>query len=238
MSAVTKPDDRARLVEEHSAHVAAVARGFRAPDLDLADLLQEGSLALLEAHRRYEPGRGVPFWVYAAPWVRGAISCFAYDQRHAVRLPAAARTQLTLLRAASEQLTGMRSRDPPVRAIAAEVGVPPERAAQLLAAGRRPRSLHEPLGPEADGAAGIDLVSDPSAESPFEEVVEHAGDPDPVPLLTVLSRREREVIERRFGLDRPEETLASVGDALGVTRERVRQIEACAVGKLRVAAAR
>ena len=234
---MTRPDDRARLVEAHLAQVAAVARRFRAPDVEFADLVQEGSLALLEAHRRYEPGRGVPFWAYAAPWVRGAISCFAHDQRHAVRLPAAARTELTLLRDASQQLAGMCGRHPPVRAVAAEAGVPPERAEQVLAAGRRPRSLHEPLGPEADGAAGIDLVIDPSAEGPFEEVVEHADAPDPVARLTVLSHREREVIERRFGLDRPEETLASVGDDLGVTRERVRQIEACALGKLREAAA-
>jgi RNA polymerase primary sigma factor len=238
VSAVTRPDDRSRLVEEHLAQVAAVARRFRAPDVEFADLVQEGSLALLEAHHRYEPDRGVPFWAYAAPWVRGAISCFAHDQRHAVRLPAAARAELTLLRDAFQQLAGIRGREPPVRAVAAEVGMPSERAEQVLAAGWPSRSLHEPLGPDAEGAAGIDLVTDPSAEGPFEEVVEHADDPDPVALLTVLSHREREVIERRFGLDRPEETLASVGDDLGVTRERVRQIEACALGKLREAAAR
>jgi RNA polymerase sigma factor (sigma-70 family) len=230
-------EERARLVEDHLGRIAAVARRFRSSRVELVDLLQEGSLALLEAYGRYEPKRGVPFWAYAAPWVHGAISSFAHDQRRAVRLPAAAQVELTLLRDASQQLARGRGREPPMTAVAEEVGIPPARAERVLAAGRQPRSLHEPLGGEADGAAGIDAVPDPAAEEPFEHVVEHADAPDLQALLDVLSPREHEVIARRFGLHRPEETLASVGEHLGVTRERVRQIEAHALGKLREAAA-
>lgn len=230
-------DERARVVEAHQGQVAAVARRFLSSGVELVDLLQEGSLALLEAYGRFEPERGVPFWAYAAPWVHGAISCCAHDQRHPVRLPAAARVELTLLHRASQHLARAHGREPPVSAVADQVGIPRRRAEQLVAAGRLPRSLHEPLGRDADGAAGIDAVPDPAAEEPFERALENADAPDPRLLLGVLSPREREVIARRFGLGRPEETLASVGDDLGVTRERVRQIEVCALGKLREAAA-
>jgi RNA polymerase sigma factor (sigma-70 family) len=229
--------ERARLVEDHLGRIAAVARRFRSSRVELADLLQEGSLALLEAYGRYEPKRGVPFWAYAAPWVHGAISSFAHDERRAVRLPAAAQVELTLLRDASQELARARGREPPVTALAEEVGIPRARAEHVLAAGLPPRSLHEPFSAEADGAARIDAVADPAAEEPFEHVMEHAGAPDLQVLLEVLSSREHEVIARRFGLHRPEETLASVGEHLGVTRERVRQIEAHALSKLREAAA-
>jgi RNA polymerase primary sigma factor len=235
--ATTGTDERDRLVKANLSRVASVARRFRSPQVDLADLMQEGALALLEAHGRFEPDRGVPFWAYAAPWVHGAISSFAHDQRRAARLPAAAQVELTLLRRASQQLPRTRGREPPLEAVAHEAGVSRERAEQVLAAGRPPRSLHEPLGPEADGAAAIDAVADPSAEVPFERVVDRADAPDPAPLLRVLSSREREVIARRFGLGREQETLAAVGERLGVTRERIRQIQDRALRKLREAAA-
>jgi len=229
--------ERERLVESHLPRIASLARRFLSRGVDLADLMQEGSLALLEAHGRYEPDRGVPFWAYAAPWVHGAISCFAHEQRRAVRLPAAAQVELTLLREASGRLARVGGRDPPIGTVAREAGIPAERAGRILAAGQPPRSLQEPLGVDGDGAAAIDGLPDPSAEGPFDRVVEHADDPDPRPLMRVLSPRERDVIARRFGLAGPEETLAVVGRRLGVTRERVRQIEARALDKLREAAA-
>jgi RNA polymerase primary sigma factor len=228
--------DRERLVESHLPRIASLARRFLSRDVDLADLMQEGFLALLEAQGRYEPDRGVPFWAYAAPWVHGAISCFAHEQRRAVRLPAAAQVELRLLRDASQQLARVNGRNPSLSTVAREVGVPAERAGRILAAGLSPRSLQEPFGPDGDGAAAIDAVPDPSAEGPFDRVVERAGDCASGPLMRVLSPREREVIARRFGLAGPEETLAVIGRRLGVTRERVRQIEARALDKLRQAA--
>jgi RNA polymerase primary sigma factor len=204
--------------------------------VDVADLMQEGVLALLEALRRYDPGLGVPFWAYAAPWVHGAIYRLAQEHRCAIRLPAAATVELTQLRVAALRLAGGGSGEPSLQSVAREAGVAPERAELLLAAGRPPRSLQASAGTEVDGAALIDLVTDSRSEEPYEGVVDCGDRPPLPPLLRVLSGREREVIDRRFGLGCPSETLAEIGTGLGVTRERVRQIEARALAKLRAAA--
>src|SRR5262245_7309391 len=223
------------VVSEHLGRVYALARRYRASGADAGDLVQEGLLALMEADARFDVARGVPFWAYAAPWVHGAISRFAADQRHALRLPAAARAELSHLRSAGEP-EGDRRANPPLAVAARRAGISPERAGQLLAAARSPRSLQEAAGGEAGGGALVDLVADPRAEEPFEEVVERAGRETLGEVLTVLSEREREVIERRFGFCSPPERLADVGRRMGVTRERVRQIEARALDRMRDAA--
>jgi len=226
---------RDELIDSYLPRIVALSRRFRGPGVELADLVQEGWLALLEARERFEPARGVPFWAYAAPWVHGAVYRLAQDQRRAVRLPAAAQVELGQLRRAGQQLARTGGGEPPVAAMARKAGVPPDRAERILAAGRPPRSFQETLGPEADGTVLIDLVPDPGAEEAYDDVVERADAPDLEALLVVLSDREREVIARRFGLGRVPQTLADIGRLMGVTRERVRQIEARALVKLRAA---
>jgi RNA polymerase primary sigma factor len=224
------------LVEGYLPRVAALARRFDGPGVEISDLVQEGLLALLEARRRFEPGRGVPFWAYAVPWVHGAIYRGAQDQRRAVRLPAAAQVELGRIRRAGQQLARTNGGEPAPAALARTTGLPAERVERIIAAGRLPRSFDEGPGPHADGIPLIEMLPDPCGEDAYEEVLRRAGAPDLARLLGVLSRREREIIVRRFGIGRPSQTLADIGLRMGVTRERVRQIESRALGKLRAAA--
>jgi len=231
----SEPTVNGALVEGHLPRIAALARRFNGPGVELADLVQEGWLALLEARRRFDPGRGVPFWAYAVPWVHGAIYRLAQDQRRAVRLPPAAQVELGRIRRAGQQL-GRRGGEPRLAELARTVGLPADRVARIVAAGRPARSFHEVLGPELDGTALIDMVPDPCGEDAYDDVVSRTDAPDLADLMDALSPREREVISRRFGIGRPPQTLADIGRLMGVTRERIRQIEARALGKLRAAA--
>jgi len=224
------------LVERYLPRIVALGRRFRGPGVEVSDLVQEGWLALLEARRRFEPERGVPFWAYAVPWVHGAVYRLAQDQRRAVRLPAAAQVELGRIRSVRQQLARTAGGEPAATQLARSTGLPAERVERIVAAGRPARSFQEALGPGGDGAALIDLVADPCGEDAYDDVVTRAGVPDLEPLMDVLSAREREVISRRFGIGRPAQTLVEIGRLMGVTRERVRQIEARALGKLRAAA--
>jgi RNA polymerase sigma factor (sigma-70 family) len=231
-----EPRARERLVEAFMPRIAGLAGRFSGSGVEAADLRQQGCLALLEALERYRPGRGAPFWAYASAWVHGAMYRLAYDQRQALHLPAAALAQLGQLRRTASELGGAQR----LASVAEAAGVELEQAHCLLAAGGRPRSLDEPLGPEADAARLGDLLSDPCAEEAYDEVdrrVSRPAHPAPAVLLAALPNREREVLVRRFGLGVPSETLAQVGRRLGVTRERTRQIEQRALGKLRAAPA-
>jgi RNA polymerase primary sigma factor len=225
-------DEREELIQAHLPRIRAMAGRYHGPGVDVADLVQEGIVALLEALRRFDFDRGVPLWAFAEPWVRGAIYRHAQDQRRAVRLPAAALAELIQLYRASQSLASRHAPGPAMQTIAAEAGVSVRRAELLLAAGRTPRSLQETTGIEGDGVALIDGVADACSEDGFEEVIDRAGAPPLNHLMEALAPREREVIERRFGLARPPERLAEIGRSFGVSRERVRQIEARALDKL------
>ncbi len=223
---------RDRLVETHMPRVVTLARRFRHGRVELADLVQEGSLALLEAAERYDRSRGTPFWPYAAPWVHGAIYRLAQDQRRAMRIPAAARSEIRRLRRAEDEQGGARST---ARIAGDRAGIPPERADLLRAADRPPRSLDEPLGSD-DGLVLSDLIPDPSTRDPLDQIVAAADATQAAWLLDTLDERQRDVLRRHFGLGRPPESLADIGRRLGVTRERARQIEAAALENLRAVA--
>jgi RNA polymerase sigma factor (sigma-70 family) len=226
---------RERLIEALLPRVVGLARRFAGHGAEFADLVQEGVLAMLEALVRFAPDQGTPFWAYARPWVHGSLYRLAHDQRRAVRLPPRALADLAALKEAARRIDRPTS-EPTVRTLAERAGIHPDRAEALTRAARPPRSLEEPADQDGDLAALRDVLPDPDASSAYDEVVAQASEPALAALLGALTDREREVIERRFGLGgQQEETLVTVGERLGVTRERVRQIEARALGKLRQA---
>ena len=227
-----EPAARERLIEAALPAIVGIARRFAGAGADFADLVQEGCLACLEALLRYEPRRGTPFWAYAAPWVHGAMYRLAHDQRRALRLPARGLADLSRLNEAAARLRQESGGEPTIAQSARAAGLELQRAEALAVAARPPASLQGPAGEDAPEATLLDAIADPRSEEAYDRVVAGAASDRLGALLGSLTVRERDVLSRRYGLGRAEQSLAEIGRDLGVTRERARQIEARALAKL------
>jgi RNA polymerase sigma factor (sigma-70 family) len=229
-------DPRAReaLVEAFMPLIAVTAATYRNSDsVERLELLQEGVVGLLRALERYDAERGVPFWAYASFWVRQAMQQLVAELTRPVVLSDRALRQLARLRDAHGELVAQSGGEPSVEALASRSGLDADQVAGLLAVERAPRSLEAP----AEVGTFGDLVEDPLAEAAYEDALLELQARDLRALLSGLSRREREVLRDRFGLDgREEASLRDIGGRLGLSAERVRQIESRALGKLRAAA--
>jgi RNA polymerase sigma factor (sigma-70 family) len=230
---------RARLVEAFMPLIASVARMYReSPGVQRVELLQEGVVGLLRALERFDPGRGVPFWAYAGFWVRQAMQQLVAELTRPMVLSDRALRQLARVRDVHRQALQETGREPGRQEVADRVGLSREQVDNLLAADRTPRSTEEPMS-APDGAVGSlgELLVDPLADGEYESVVEAIETRELVSLLAGLSDRERAVLRARFGVDSgEEESLRTVGGRLGISAERVRQIERRALGKLAAAA--
>jgi RNA polymerase sigma factor (sigma-70 family) len=229
---------RAQLVEAYMPLLASVARIYRdSPRVDRIELLQEGVVGLLRALERYEPDRGVPFWAYAAWWVRQAMQHLVSELTRPAVLSDRALRQLAQLNDAHRRALGETGREPTRDELAAHTGLAPEQVDNLLAADRPPRSTDEPVLGE-DGAVGTfgDLLVDPLGEEEYERVLNAIETEELLALLAGLSDRERTIVRARFGLDGDEQSLRDIGARLGLSAERVRQLEQRALGKLAAAA--
>ncbi|HEX2088246.1 MAG TPA: sigma-70 family RNA polymerase sigma factor [Solirubrobacteraceae bacterium] len=228
---------RADLVEAFLPLVAGVAATYRnTATVQRVELVQEGVVGLLRALERYDPGRGVPFWGYAAWWVRQAMQQLVAELTRPAVLSDRALRHLARLKDAHRAALRESGREPSADDLVERTGLSTEQVADLLAVERPARSLEEPVGGE-EGAIGTfgELLVDPLAEDEYERVLRAIETEELLGLLANLSERERMVLAGRYGLEGHERSLRELGGELGLSAERVRQVEARALGKLAAA---
>jgi RNA polymerase sigma factor (sigma-70 family) len=220
-------DDAAReeLIRRLLPLVHSTARRYQTEGLEQADLLQEGIVGLLRALQRFEPGRGVPFAAFATWWIRQSLQEARSDFMRPMRLPPKALRQLSQLKSEHQRIYQGERRSAKIGELADRTNIELEQAEALLTADARPRSLDETIE-NTEGELGTmgDLLEDPLSAAAYEDVVDAVAGEQLRALLSRLTEREREVVQARFGFEVPGEKLTEVGERLGVSAERVRQI--------------
>jgi RNA polymerase sigma factor (sigma-70 family) len=229
---------RAQLVEAAMPLIAAMARTYRSGQVHRQELLQEGVVGVLRALERYDPQRGVPFWGYASWWVRQAMQQLVSELTRPMVLSDRALRHLARLKQAHRDAVQSTGREPTREQLAERTGLELAQVDDLLAAERAPRPLDAPVvATEGDVGTFGELLVDPMAEDEYERVLAAVEVEELRGLLAGLSDRERQVLRARYGLDGGDErSLRDVGEELGLSGERVRQIERRALGKLGAAA--
>jgi RNA polymerase primary sigma factor len=229
-----------QLVDSFLPAIGGVARRFAAGGrVQRSELMQEGVAALLFAARRYDPRMETPFWGYASFWVRKAMQELVAELTRPAALSDHAVRGLARVKAAQREHVQAHGAEPTRAELAAATGFTRAQLDSLLAIDRTPRSFEEPLGAdEGTDATFGEMVADPGAEKEYEHVLDNMEIQSVRDLADRLDERERTVLRRHYGLGQPPQTLSTIGAGLGVSAERVRQIENEALGKLREAAAR
>lgn len=224
---------REQMVKANLRLVVKIARDYEDYGLPLLDLINEGNIGLMKAVERFDPAKGAKFSTYSAWWIKQAIKRALANQSKTIRLPVHVVDKLFNLRRVAARLEDLLGREPSVEELAEELNTTPARIAQWRAAAVRPTSLEAPVGDD-DSKQVAEVVADENADTPYEQLEEKTNTSMLREMLTTLDPREAEILRYRFGLDGDaEKTLEEVGEKFGVTRERIRQIQNVALGKMR-----
>ncbi|HDQ34744.1 MAG TPA: sigma-70 family RNA polymerase sigma factor, partial [Chloroflexi bacterium] len=224
---------REHLIRANSRLVISVAKKYIGRGVPFLDLIQEGNIGLIRAANKFDYKRGHKFSTYATWWIRQAVTRAIADQSRTIRVPVHMGDQINKLLRTSHQLTQKLGREPTPEQLAKEMEIPLRKVEQMLDVARRPLSLEMPTDDEEDSTLG-DFVEDTDSPAPPDEVSASMLKDTLMDILVDLPPREVKILQMRYGLlDGQTYTLEEVGRKLGVTRERVRQIEAQALSRLR-----
>jgi RNA polymerase primary sigma factor len=223
---------REHLITANSRLVISVAKKYMGRGVPFLDLIQEGNIGLIRAAKKFDYRRGHKFSTYATWWIRQAVTRAIADQGRTIRVPVHMGDQINKLLRISHQLTQRLGRDPSTDELADALEVTPKKVENMIQVARRPLSLETPTDEEEDSVLG-DFIEDEESPAPAETVTQNLLREQLQDVLDTLPPREVRILQLRYGLlDGESYTLEEVGRKMGVTRERVRQIEAKAVRKL------